>query len=315
MKLETTIPLHPERNQIDYNSKVLLLGSCFAENIGRKLDYFKFQDLVNPFGIIFHPAAIERLVIRAINKEVFTPEDIFFQNERWHCYEVHSDLSASTEEALLGNLNTALERLDSAINSASHIVFTFGTAWVYRHIASDTVVANCHKVSQKQFLKELLSVEEVSASIDSTITLIQSVNTAAVFIGTISPVRHIKDGIAENARSKAHLLAGLHELIEPKKGIHYFPSYELMMDQLRDYRFYSEDLIHPNKTAIEIIWEAFSEVWIDQNTSETQKEIGNIQTGLAHRPFNPKSESHQLFLVGLQNKITTLQERFPHVAF
>ena len=315
MKLQTTIALHPERNQIDYGSKVLLLGSCFAENIGEKLDYFKFQHSTNPFGIVFHPLAIEQLVTRAINEEVFTTEDIFFLNERWHCYEAHSDMSALSEKELLANLNTARIKLHNALISSSHMVFTFGTAWVYRHVASDTVVANCHKVPQKQFLKELLSVEEVSASIDRTITLIQSVNKDVVFIHTVSPVRHLKDGITENSRSKSHLLAGLHEEIEPRKGIHYFPSYELMMDQLRDYRFYSEDLIHPNKTAIEIIWDAFSNVWIDVKTLEIQKEIGNIQTGLAHRPFNPESESHSLFLEDLQQKITTLQERFPHLTF
>ena len=315
MKLQTTIPLHPERNQIDYGSNVLLLGSCFAENIGSKLGYFKFPQLVNPFGIVFHPLAIERLVIRAINKEAFTSKDIFFYLERWHSDEAHSDMSALSEEELLTNLNSALAELYDSLVNASHVVFTFGTAWVYRHIANDTVVANCHKVPQKQFLKELLSVEEVSASVDNIITLIKSINPEAVFIGTVSPVRHIKDGITENARSKAHLLAGLHEVIEPRKGIYYFPSYELMMDQLRDYRFYSEDLIHPNKTAIEIIWEAFSKVWIDENTSEIQKEIGSIQTGLAHRPFNPESESHGLFLTELQKKITTLQEHLPDLSF
>lgn len=315
MKLQTTIPLHQERNQIGYSSKVLLLGSCFSDNIGAKLDYFKFQQHSNTFGIVYHPLAIERMVTRAINKEQFTSQDIFFHNERWHSYDAHSDLSASTEAALLSNLNVGLTQLHDAIVSASHVVLTFGTAWVYRNIAQDVFVANCHKVPQKQFLKELLSVEEISASIDNTITLIKAVNPNVVYINTVSPVRHTKDGITENTRSKAHLLAGLHDVVEPRKGIHYFPSYELMMDQLRDYRFYSEDLIHPNKTAIEIIWEAFSKVWIDEETSEIQKEIGNIQTGLAHRPFNLESESHKAFLVGLQKKIATIKEQLPHLTF
>jgi len=315
MNLQTKITLHPEKHQIDYSSKVLLLGSCFATNIGEKFEYYKFQHLVNPFGIVFHPIAIEKLVTRAINETYFTEDDIFYHNEQWCCYEVHSELSEVEKDIYLESLNKKLLLLNEYLKSATHIIFTYGTSWVYRFIESDSIVANCYKVPQKKFLREILSEEEISASIDNTITLIKSINPEVNVITTISPVRHIKDGLVENTRSKAHLISGLHKEISTKNRIHYFPSYEIMMDELRDYRFYKEDLIHPNNTAITIIWEAFKLAWISTNTSDIQKEIAAIQTGILHKPFNPQSEAYVLFLKGLKERIDRLNNQFSHIKF
>ena len=315
MKLQTKIALQPEKHQIDYSSKVLLLGSCFATNIGEKFEYFKFQHLVNPFGIVFHPIAIEKLVTRAINETYFTEDDIFCHNEQWCCYEVHSELSEAEKEMYLQVLNKKLIQLNEYIKSASHIIFTYGTSWVYRFIETDSLVANCYKVPQKKFLKELLSEEEISASIDNTVTLIKSVSPEVNVIITVSPVRHVKDGLIANSRSKAHLLSAVHKEISAAQRTHYFPSFEIMMDELRDYRFYKEDLIHPNNTAISIIWEAFKEVWISSNTNEMQKEITTIQKGLQHRPFNSQSETHALFLKNLQEKIEGLKKQYSHIKF
>ena len=199
MKLQTQIPVTPERYPIDYSSRVLLLGSCFAENIGNKLEYFKFQHEKNPFGIVFNPVAIENLITRAINEEEFREEDIFYFNERWNCFAVHSSLSSSEKDVFLKLLNNQLNNLRDAILTSTHIVLTYGTAWVYRHIETDSIVANCHKVQQKKFLKELLTVEEVNASIENYMTLIRSMNPSVTFIHTVSPVRHLKDGMVENA--------------------------------------------------------------------------------------------------------------------
>ncbi len=315
MKLQTQISLNPERNQIDYGSKVLLLGSCFVENIGAKLAYYKFQNCCNPFGIIFHPVAIEKLVTRAINETYFHEDDIFFHNERWQCFEAHSALSHSEKDVFLNNLNEALKELREQLLSATHIIFTYGTAWVYRHIETDVQVANCHKIPQKKFLKEILTVEEVAESIDSTITLIKDINPNTSFITTVSPVRHLKDGFVENTKSKAHLIAGLHTVIEPRNNIFYFPSYEIMIDELRDYRFYKEDMVHPSYLAIGIIWERFKTVWVASETEVLQKEIESIQAGLQHRPFNEKSDAHQTFLKDLQKKIELLKKRLPFIKF
>jgi hypothetical protein len=315
MKLQTQIPLQPEQNQIDYSSRILLMGSCFTENIGDKFAYFKFDRLQNPFGIVFHPLAIEKLVSRAVNNEVFTQGDIFYYNEQWHCFDVHSRLSASEKDAFLKLLNEELDRLREYLVSASHIVFTYGTAWVYRFNETKSVVANCHKIPQQKFTKELLSIEEITTGIENTIAGIRKGNPKAEIIFTVSPVRHIKDGIVENSRSKAHLIAGLHKVIDANKSVHYFPAYEIVMDELRDYRFYEEDLLHPNNTAVSIIWEKFKQVWISSNTEPIQKEIAVIQSGLAHRPFNSQSEAHGLFQKELQQKIKAVQKKIPRLKF
>jgi lysophospholipase L1-like esterase len=291
------------------------MGSCFTENIGERLSFYKFQTLINPFGIVFHPLAIEKLVTRAINEDFYSEADLIFQNEQWHCFDAHSSLSQSQKDDFLTGLNEKLKELREYLLTVTHIVFTYGTAWVYRYIETDAIVANCHKIPQKKFLKELLTVEEITASIENTFTLIKDVNPQVRFVHTISPVRHLKDGFIENAISKAHLIAGLQELIAPRNYIYYFPSYEIMMDELRDYRFYNEDMVHPNKTAITIIWEQFNLVWIASETEELQKEIAGIQTGLLHRPFNSESTAHQLFLKKLQGRINALQQRIPAIKF
>ncbi len=315
MKLQTTIPLNPESNQIDYDAKVLLLGSCFAENIGEKLRYYKFQNSINPFGILFHPLAIERIVTRAINKEFFTVADVFFYNEQWHCFEVHSQLSTRDKNLFIALLNKQLSVLNRAIKEATHVVITLGTSWVYRHILSDTIVANCYKLPQKEFLKELLSPEEVRSSISAINELVKKANPKTSLLYTISPIRHIKDGIVENSRSKAHLLASVHENIESRNNSYYFPSFEIVLDELRDYRFYEEDMLHPNTTAITIIWEKFKHVWISSETEVIQKEIDTIQKGLQHRPFDENSKAHKNFLGSIEQKIKKLKLELPRLKF
>ena len=316
MKLQTNIFLEPQQhNQIDHDSKLLLLGSCFAENIGSKLSYFKFQQFVNPFGILFQPKGIESLVTNAINKKEYDESDVFFLNEQWHSFEAHTKLSSTYKETILNGLNSAIESTHLQIKESSHIIITLGTSWAYRHTASDTLVANCHKVPQKQFLKELLSVNEIIESLQAVVSLIRSVNPKVSFILTVSPVRHLKDGFTENNLSKAHLISAVHAIVEPRKSIHYFPGYELMLDELRDYRFYEEDMVHPNQTAINYIWEKFQKVWIAEKAQKTMQEIDTIQKGLLHHPFNPNSESHQKFTDSLKQKMETLQKTFPFIKF
>lgn len=313
MKLQTQIPLSKQSNNlIDYNSNVLLLGSCFVENIGDKLSYFKFQNLQNPFGILFQPKAIETLISNAINQKEYSEADIFFHNEQWHCFDAHSKLSSSIKEELLHNLNQQVKSTNQQINKSTHIIITLGTAWVYRFVESGSLVANCHKVPQKQFEKELLSVDEIAHSLENIVNSISSVNKNADVIFTVSPVRHIKDGFIENTQSKAHLFTAIHQIINDQT---YFPSYEIMMDELRDYRFYAEDMVHPNQLAINYIWEKFQQVWITDEASNTMKMVDEVQKGLQHRPFNPESEAHKNFLQNLEAKKTQLYSNFPHILF
>ncbi|PJJ09258.1 GSCFA family protein [Flavobacterium sp. 1] len=317
MQFTTPIPIPKNSYPIDYNSKIVSLGSCFVENMGDKFQYFKFQNETNPFGIIFNPVSIERIIDRVVNDALFTEQDVFFHNERWHCFEVHSDLSHSSSEELLVNLNKILVETKKQLQKATHVIITYGTSWVYRNIKKDSIVANCHKVPQKQFDKELLSVSIIQENIENTINLIQSINPNCKFIFTVSPVRHLKDGFVENQRSKSHLITAIHNLLSENCNLQseYFPSYEIMMDELRDYRFYAEDMLHPNQTAIDYIWERFSESCIDENSFQTMKEVLEIQKGLNHRSFNPDSEQHLKFVSNLNQKINFIKKKFPHIQF
>jgi hypothetical protein len=198
----------------------------------------------------------------------------------------------------------------------THCIITLGTSWVYRNIETNEIVANCHKVPQKQFVKELLSPEIIAQSIESILFTISVVNPNCNFIFTVSPVRHIKDGFAENTLSKAHLISALHYTISNNPShTNYFPAYEIVMDELRDYRFYAEDLLHPNQTAIDYIWIQFFENYISESEFVLMNEICEVQRALQHRPFNPNSESHQKFLSDLKTKMTTLEKKLPFISF
>lgn len=318
MQFRTQIPISNNINPIDYNSDIVSLGSCFAVNIGQKFDYFKFRNTTNPFGILFHPEALEKFIGFAVHEKSFTEADIFFHNELWHSFDAHSDLSHPDKEMLLLNLNTAALLANTQLEEATHLIITLGTAWVYRNIESGNLVANCHKVPQKQFTKELLTVAAIQQSLQSIINLVQKINPELQLIFTVSPVRHIKDGYIENQWSKANLIAALQETLNNKVqtlSTYYFPSYEIIMDELRDYRFYAEDMIHPSQTAIDYIWERFTEVSITTEAQETMKLTDSIQKGLMHRSFNPNAVQHLAFLSKLNDKITALQKQHPHITF
>lgn len=316
MKLKTQIPLSKEtRNPIDYNSKVFLLGSCFSENIGEIFNYFKFQSVQNPFGILFHPNAIETLITNAINEKKYSDKDIFLLNERYHCFDAHSQLSNASKEAILNNLNKSIKTTYQQIKESTHIIITLGSSWVYRLIESDKIVANCHKIPQKKFLKELISIDEIEEILASIIVLIREINPTVNFIFTVSPVRHLKDGFVENQQSKSHLISAIHQLIEPRKNLFYFPSYEIMMDELRDYRFYEEDMIHPNKIAIKYIWNRFSENWISEVSKQTMNKVASIQKKIQHKPFNENSAAHQKFLKNLQKEIQEVKQQHSFFTF
>lgn len=316
MQFRTIIPIAKYDFPIDYQSEVLLLGSCFAENMAEKFEYFKFQNVVNPFGIIFNSVSLKKIISRCIQKEYYTEKDIFFHNDLWHCFEVHSELSNPNKEVFLENLNAILESTNQQITKSSHIIITLGTSWVYRNIETNTIVANCHKVPQKQFTKELLSVEQNEESLKNIVALIHQVNPNCKFIFTVSPVRHIKDGFIENNVSKSHLISAIHKIITLSLSkCNYFPSYEIMIDELRDYRFYTEDMLHPNQTAIDYIWIKFFENYVDEKEFGLMNQVCEVQRALHHRPFNPATENHQQFLEKVKSKITQIQKKLPHISF
>lgn len=312
MEFRTIVPIKPQEPKIDHASNILLLGSCFVENIGKKLEYYKLCSLQNPFGILFHPAAIETVLKRVVEKRSFTEVDLFFHNERWHSFEAHSSLSRDSKEEILKELNAAISATGQVLKEASHVVITLGTAWGYQYLATGTTVANCHKLPQGNFSKKLMEVNE---QVNNCMELINNMNPEAKVIFTVSPVRHLRDGFVENQQSKARLITAVQETVESYPKASYFPSYEIMMDELRDYRFYTSDMLHPNQVAVDYIWNRFTETYMGSKTLEVMKEVESIQRGLSHRPFNAASEAHQKFLQHLERKKELLQQQFPEMKF
>lgn len=316
MQLQTLVPMPPLNNKITYHSKIVSVGSCFAVNMAQRFLQYQFQQSVNPFGILFHPEAIARLIDFTVENKTFTEEDVFLYNEIWSSFDAHSDLNELEQEDIIDALNVKIQAFKQDISTASHFIVTFGTAWVYQLIETNEIVANCHKVPQQKFQKELLSVNDCQQAIFQIETGLRQINPSIQIIYTISPVRHIKDGFVENQRSKAHLITALQSHLDNNTELnYYFPSYEIMMDELRDYRFYGKDMIHPNEMAIDYIWESFVQNCIDPETLPTMKKVDEVQKGLAHRPFNPYTEAHQRFLDKLALKLDDLLEQYPFMNF
>lgn len=310
------LPANKAKFPISYSSKIFLMGSCFVENIGQKLQYHKLQTRTNPFGIIFHPLAIIRLLERCVEKRFFNEEDLFFANERWQSFEVHSKYSHTNKKELLQILNKKIEDGYQFLKETTHFVCTLGTAWGYQERELRIIVANCHKIPQSNFNKVVTPVDKIKERILDVFEKLLVLNPSIHLITTVSPVRHIKDGIVENNRSKALLLQAVSELAEQHLSISYYPAYELVIDCLRDYRFYKSDLVHPNAQAIQYIWEHFVATYMFENkTAQTLNAIAEIQRGISHKPFNSKSEAHQKFVTSLQEKIKSIITEFPFMHF
>ena len=315
MQLQTIVPIAPLVRKISYQSQIVSVGSCFSVNMAQKFRRFQFRNSVNPLGILFHPEAISNLVRFAVDEKEFTEADVFLHNEIWSSFDAHSDLNELEQEDILDKLNAKIAVFRENIRSATHFIVTLGTAWVYRHKETGKRVANCHKLPQQQFAKELLSVTEIATSLNEIKQHIVTLNPDIQLVFTISPVRHIKDGFVENQRSKAHLIAALQQFLDENPEAYYFPSYEIVMDELRDYRFFEKDLLHPNELAIDYIWERFTENCIEPKVIPTMKMVDEVQKGLAHKPFNPYSDAHQQFLDKLAQKLDLLLDEFPFMSF
>lgn len=314
MELLTRLPKLTGPSRIGYDSNIVSLGSCFAVNMSEKLDYYQFPNTTNPFGIVFSTEAILTVIRHAVNGKKFSDADVFHHNERWHSFDAHSDLSGTKDE-VVATLNSATVELASGLAKASHLLITLGTAWVYEHLDSGKHVANCHKMPQSNFRKVLVSPDVIRQQVLEINELIRSVNPTATLIFTVSPVRHLKDGFVENQRSKAHLITGLHEALSKIGNASYFPAYEMMMDELRDYRFYASDMLHPNELAISYLWEHFSDCWIADEARPIITEVDSIRKSLAHRPFDPDSRAHRRFQEALDARIESIRKRYPFLSF
>ncbi|MFV8226255.1 GSCFA domain-containing protein [Christiangramia aquimixticola] len=315
MEFRTKVPVSKSRNLITHSSGLVLLGSCFVENIGEKLQWFKFKPLQNPFGIIFHSNPLLRLIERLVNNQMFDENDLIHFEGNWLSLEAHSVMNAESKEKVLENLNSALKESRNSIIEAEYVIISLGSAWAYEYVANNKKVANCHRIPQKQFKKVLSSGSEIAEDLQSIRQALNKINKDLKIICTVSPVRHLKDGFVGNQRGKSNLISGVHDFIEEGKNAFYFPSYEIMMDELRDYRFYKDDMIHPGELAINYIWEQFSENWMSDETLNLNLKIDKIQKALAHRPRAENSDEHKKFLTKIYAKIEEIHKKHPEITF
>jgi hypothetical protein len=314
MKFRTEINCPAVSNQLDHHSSLVLLGSCFSEHMEGKFQYFKFDTFANPFGILFNPKAIETAVRSCVENGCYSKENLLKHGELWLSLNHHSKFDNRDPKQVLDNINKNIAVGHRALREATHVIITLGTSWVYKWKENNSIVGNCHKIPQKSFNKELLSSEEIVGSLRQIAHLIRSINKNASFIFTVSPVRHLKDGFIENTLSKSLLHKAIHE-VKKEIDADYFPAYEIMMDDLRDYRFYKKDLVHPNEMAIDYIWELFKESWISESSRQIMIEIDDIQKSLAHRAFDASSEAHIKFLKKTEQKIELLKKKLPEIEF
>lgn len=309
MRWSIDFPISASPFSITHQSKILSMGSCFAQAIGQKMADAKFDILINPFGTIFHPLALERLLDGAIFSDSFDENLILERDGLFFHYEAHSDLSGKTREVLLEKLNQQRNSVLDFLKTGTHLILTFGTAWGYE-LRGSGLVANCHKQPQALFDKRLWKIEEMETRLLGLFHNFLQINPKLRIVLTLSPVRHIKDGIPENQLSKSMLRVLCSNLENRIEQVSYFPAYEILMDELRDYRFYKSDLIHPSEEAENYIWEKWKMAFLDLETQAKVAEISKIRQDLAHRPFNPSSESHQKFLKNLLAKLERLNAEF-----
>lgn len=300
--------------KINHQHKLFLAGSCFTEQIGSKLSAHKFRIIDNPNGILFNPVSIAKSVISYIGNKEYTEADLFYNNELWGSWEHHTKFSSIDKNESLQMINGSQRSAHSFLKEADWLLLTLGSAFVYE-LDNKQVVANCHKVPTDKFRKRLLSPEEVITTLDTLIHRLKNFNPSLKIIFTISPVRHLRDGFVENNRSKSTLIHSVHHLVDKFEGLYYFPAYELIIDDLRDYRFFAEDMVHPNYAATNYVWEKFITACIDEPSQALMKEINIINAAKNHKPFNPASEAHKKFLQHNLERVQKLVKHYEYIDF
>lgn len=304
MKLQLDFPVRTSFKKISLDDQIYLMGSCFSDEIGSRMSSSKFNVISNPFGTVYNPHSIFKLLSGKIEHE----NTIESEGIHYH-WDAHGKISSLTQAGLKKITKQRLYESYEFVQKSKWLIITFGTAWVYRYRKTGEIVANCHKVPNNEFYKELLSIEEIAAAFRNFKMEITSTNPYINIVLTVSPVRHIRDGLVENNRSKARLLESVHDMVDRFENVDYFPSYEIMYDELRDYRFYNADLVHPNTQAINYIWKKFGESYFEEDTISLIKRWDKLKTALNHQPFQPLSKSHQNFLKSTLTELESLNKR------
>ncbi len=310
-----TLPFHlPKLSQpIRYTDKLLLTGSCFTEHIAGRLAAHKFQTLQNPNGILFNPLSVADSLMSYATEKRYAEEELFYLNELWGTWAHHTSFSNINKAAALAGINASQREASAFIKEADWIIITLGSAFQYFLKENNYPVANNHRASAARFEKRLLTISQITESLQAAIESIRAINSKARFLFTISPVRHIRDGVVENNRSKARLVEAVHSICEDLEHCHYFPAYELVIDVLRDYRFYDIDLVHPNYAATEAVWEAFTQSCIAPEVLPIMTQVKEIVTAKNHRPRFPQTGAHQKFLNTYATKVEALTAAHPYL--
>jgi len=308
--LSTPVQVHPAKDKITTTSRILTLGSCFSDHMGNRLSDHFFTSLVNPFGTVFNPSSIFKLLGMALDGHQMGRSDIASHRKRYFHYDFHSSFDATTPDQVLDTINAALTTTGEFMRSADFLILTFGTRIVYRLRSENRLVSNCHKVPNDAFEKSFLPIEQMEVEGANILARLLRYNSNLKIILTVSPVRHTKEGMVENARSKSGLMELCHRLRE-KSDVVYFPSYEIMIDELRDYRYYKKDLIHPTELAIDWIWSRFMETFLEVDAQQKIEKMNALIRARNHIPFDRQSEDHQIFKANKLKKIETLKAEYP----
>ncbi|MCB2197182.1 MAG: GSCFA domain-containing protein [Bacteroidetes bacterium] len=314
-EFRTTIQPQQSKNKLSYHTPALFLGSCFTENIGNKMQDLKFPVLVNPFGVLYNPVSVRQSLEIILDKRNFNENDLGFFNEQWFSFYHDTEFSNTDKQECLNNINTRLNAARGQFENANYLIITFGTAWVYEYLKTEKVVSNCHKIPAKEFTRYKLGVEDIFVQWAKLLNRIEDYNPDLKVIFTVSPVRHWKDGAVQNQLSKSTLILAIHQLKKIFDNVEYFPAYEIMMDDLRDYRFYADDMLHPSSVAVEYIWQFFKDTYLEKETNEISKEVQKIILAENHRPLNPNTEKHKKFLLSLKDQKEKLTNKYPFLHF
>ena len=315
MELMLDLNIIPPKKKIRHEHTFLLVGSCFSEEIGNMMKELKFSVLQNPNGILYDPLSISSSLLSYLNNNQYADEDLFYYNELWQSFQHHSSFSDTDKEDVLKNINTSQSIAHEYLKKADWLIITLGSAYNYRLVSTGQNVANCHKMPSGNFEKSLIKTDKILKALANTIEQLQSFNPHLNIIFTVSPVRHIKDGIIENNRSKARLIEAVHELKGQYKNVFYFPAYELIIDILRDYRFYKDDMVHPNSIAIEYVFEKFTGSFFEETSQQIIKEIRKIMAAKNHKPFNTGTNAYRSFKKSQLKKVIELQAMLPQINF
>ena len=315
MNLQTKITVAAPDFLIDYNSRLMMLGSCFAENMGSKFSYYKFDVDVNPCGIIYNPLSVANVLRLIVEGKQFEKSDLRQVGGKWVSLYHHGAFSSTDPDECLRRINDRLTKATGELRTLDLLVITWGTAWVYRYTRENIVVSNCHKIPSQEFERSRLSVEDIVKEYLVLIGRLREINPGLRILFTVSPIRHWKDGAHGNQLSKATLLLAIDRLREELQHVYYFPAYEIVLDELRDYRFYADDMLHMSGFTVDYIWERFLYSFISPEVLGLMNKIGRVNKGVAHRPFDPQSEEYHRLVKKMLAEIAMISRSYPMIDF